>query len=980
MKIPLRCLAFLVIVLSSMPAATAQELIIAGTVTAEETGSSLPGANITVKGTTLGATSDVDGRFRLQLANTTEATLVVSFVGYKTVELSFTSSTEKLGVALEEDVLKLSEIVVTGFATSVKRRNLANTVSTVSARELVPVPAQTLERALAGKFAGILVSQNTGAPGGGIHVDLRGVSTIEGPTEPLYVVDGVIVNNSAIQSGIDLVTKAAAAGSPRPQGQPANRVADINPSDIETIEVLKGASAAALYGSKATNGVVIITTKQGAPGRTRVDVTQQVGFNTLLRKIGARQFTQETARTQYGPVGDSLFVLGGGQFIDYEDVMYGEEGFINETSVSVSGGSDRTQFYLSGIFRDEDGIVKRTGYKKYGGRFNVNHKISDRMRVGTYFNFVRTESDRAITGNDNTNTTLGIALAFTPSFFDIRPRNGVYPDHPLNPANPIHTRDVLTNNEVVYRTIAGGRLQWNILKTRQQSLDFIVLGGVDFFSQENKVISPPELQFERNSTLPGASLIGETGSTNSNLYLSLAHNYATPSNIIFTTSAGLQFEDQLLDNVLNEARGLIVTQKNVDQAASVNAFQEVTKQRERGFYLQEEVNLNDRIYLTAGFRGDASSANGDPDKYYLFPKGSASIRLSQYSFWQGLSSFASEFKVRAAYGETGNLPPPTAKFTSLVPRNTGGLAGLLPATRRGAKDIKPERTKELEVGFDATLFKENASLEFTYFRQSVSDLILIADLPPSSGFEDEFINGGEMTANGFEISLGLTPIRRKNFSWTSRVNFYTTDSEISELAVDPFNTGGFATFLGAYRIEKGLSPTTIVGAEKDASGKHIPLGNDTPDFQMSFNNSVVFKNFELSFLWEWKQGGEVINLGKLLTDLGGTTEDYNTGAASERLGLLGTKTAPYVEDGTYWKLREVSLTYTVSPTTVNKLFKGQLSYVRLGVGGRNLIVVTDYTGYDPEVSQFGNLAIGRSIDVLPFPSSRSYYFNISFGI
>ncbi len=660
--------------------------------------------------------------------------------------------------------------------------------------------------------------------------------------------------------------------------------------------------------------------------------------------------------------------------------MYGEKGFINETDVNVRGGSERTQFYVSGLLRAEDGIIQRTGYNKYAGRFNLNHKISERLNINTFINYVRSESDRGVTGNDNTNTTFGFSLARTPSFLDIRPQNGVYPQNPFNPANTVQTRDLLTNNEVVDRTIGSARLNWNILRQQRQSLDFVAQGGVDFFSQDNKVISPPELQFEQASDLPGASLAGSTASTNSNLYLNLIHDYTTAGNTDFRTSAGVQFENQDINNVLVEARGLIVTQENVDQAASVNAYQEKAIQRERGFYAQEEVNLSDKIFLTAGVRGDASSANGNTGKYFLYPKASASLRLSQYALWKGLSSLSNEFKLRVAYGETGNLPPPNAKFTSLTPSNIGGSAGLLPATRRGNAGIQPERTKELELGFDAALFNGNGSLEFTYYRQNISELLLIHTLPPSSGFIDEFINGGTMRTQGFEVSLGLTPIHKTTFKWTSRVNFYTTDSKITELSVPAFNKGGFATFLGTYRIQEGLSPTTIVGAEKDAQGNFIPLGNETPDFQMSLNNTFNLGSFELGFLFDWKQGGDVINLGKLITDLGGTTKDYDTGAAEARLKVLGSETAPYIEDGTYLKLREVSLTYALSKGAVSKLTAGQLSYVRIGVSGRNLLMFTGYDGYDPEVSQFGNISIGRSVDTLPFPSSRSWYFNLALGL
>lgn len=959
--------------------ATAQVLEISGTVTDQTTGEGLPGANVQVKGTNLGTATGADGRFSIRLPNFSQATLAVSFIGFKTAEIAVASSTDNLVIALEEDILKTSEIIVTGLATSVKRRNLANSVGTVTAKELVPAPAQTLERAMNGKMAGITVSQNTGAPGGGIFVNLRGTSTIEGSTEPLYVVDGVIVNNSAIQSGIDLVTSAAAAGSPRPQGQPSNRIADLNPNDIENIEVLKGPSAAAIYGSKASNGVIIITTKQGSPGKTRIDVTQQFGFNTILNKIGTRKFTPETAEALVAGGADLLAQNGN---IDYEDELFGKEGFINESTVSVRGGSERTQFYVGGVYQDEDGIIKNTGYKKYSGKGNINHRISDKLRLSVFTTFARTESDRSITGNENAGaTTLGFALAATPAFIDIRPRrltDGtlVFPDNPSAGSNPLHTVDAFVNNEVVYRTIGSGRLLWNVFKNQRQALDFTLQAGIDFFSMENKVISPPELQFERQKDLStrGSAINGETESLNSNFYLHGTYSYHTASNVMFRTSAGLQFENQNRNNLIIKSDGLVSGQGNADQAASATAFQTKEKQRERGLFLQEELDLNDKIYLTAGLRGDASSANGDTDKLYFYPKGSASVRLSQYGI---LTSLFDELKIRGAYGETGNLPRPEAKFISLTPANTGGVVGGLNPTRRGNPDIKPERSREIEVGFDATFFNSNATLEFSYYRQYISDLILVNNLPPSSGFEEEFINAGDMRTQGFEASVGFTPYRRKNFSWTSRLNFYRTVSEITSLDVDPFTTGGFALSLGEFEIKEGKSPTTIVGL--DENGNKVDVGNETPDFQLSFNNNfTILRNIELSFLWDWKQGGDVINLGRFLTDDGGTSDDLDTPAGQARAN--GTATKRYIEDGSYLKLRELSVSYNFPSSFVRRVFSNQLSYLRLGFAARNLLMFTGYDGYDPEVSQFGNLAIGRSVDTLPFPSSRSIYFNVAFGL
>lgn len=975
-----------------------QALEISGKVTEAVSGEFLPGANISIKGTNLGTATDGNGNFNLRLPNFTEATLVVTFIGYITQEIAVTESTSDVSIIMEEDILKVSEVVVTGLATSVKRRNLANSVGTVTSKELIPAPAQTLERALNGKMAGITVSQNSGAPGGGLSVNLRGISTIFGNTQPLYVVDGLIISNTAIQSGIDIVTEATGAGSATPQGQPTNRIADLNPNDIENIEVLKGSSAAAIYGSKASNGVIIITTKRGVAGKTKVDITQQLGFTSILNKVGVRRFTAETAFQQYGQLGLDAYNANNGRFIDQEDVVYGENGLLAQTTIGMRGGNERTQFYVSGLYQDEDGIVKHTGYKKYSGRVNINHQLSDRVKIGVFTQIARTESDRSVTGNDNTNITLGFAIDRTPSFIDLEPdENGVYPTNPFTASNPVQTRDLFKNNEKVLRTISSARANWSIIKSQSQLLDLNVVGGVDFFQMRSFVFSPNELQFEADSDLPGEAVNGQTESTFSNLGINLTHSYTTEGNIMFRTTGGVQFENRNTNNLLTNSNGLVETQSNADQATSVDVFQTITKGRERGFFLQQEFDLNEKIYLTGALRGDASSSNGDEDKYYLFPKVSGSIRLSQYGLWDGLRNLAPEFKFRAAYGETGNLPRAGAKFTNLVPENIGGISGLRLATLRGDPDLQPERTKEFEIGIDATIFSGNGVLELSYYRQTISDLILQADQPGSSGFTQLETNAGEMRTTGWEISLGLTPIRSRNLNWTTRLNFFTTKSEITELNVDPFNLGGFATFLGTMRIQEGIAPTTIVGSENfdPDTGAYLgtKLGDQNPDFNLAWNNNVNFGNFELSFLWDWQQGSDVVNLGKLIGDLGGTSPDFEDQvtftlpdgstvtdmAGVARLTVLGTITAPYVEDASYLKLRELSLSYSVPRSVVSNIFGGQLSYLRFGIAGRNLIMIAGYDGFDPEVSQFGNVAIGRNIDTSPFPSSRQFYFNVAFG-
>lgn len=1022
----------------------AQTRTISGRVTASETGEALQGAQVFVQDTYIGSVSDVYGNYSLEVP-TEEVTLIVAFIGYKTQELTVPVGVETVNFTLETDVLLSEQVIVTGLASTVKRRNLANAVAVITAEDLVPAPAQTLESALSGKFAGISVRQNTGAPGGGMSVNLRGLSTIEGSTQPLYIVDGVIVNNAANQGGMDIVTAAAGAGSARPQGQPTNRIGDINPEDIATIEVLKGASAAAMYGSKAANGVVIITTKRGTPGGIQFKVTQRFGSSSILKKIGHQKYeTYSEALGVYGAdlSSEGLTTAGKADYdafkltvgadsigsmsdaalesrfgstwanrdIDYEDELYGESGALRETVVSASGGTNRTKFYASGTIKDEGGIVSGTGYKKYSALLNIDHRFNEKASLSISTNLVRSESDRGITGNDNTNTTFGFSLAFTPSFLDIRKdAEGVYPDHLNNPSNPLHTRDVLINNEVVFRSFGSFLFRYDLIQSSTQSLAFITQGGADFYSQKNTVFSPPELQFEKSSDQPGRSILAETGNINSNLYFSLAHRLSFGASSSAATSVGLQYETVHRNQATISASNMVVTQSNIDQSAKVDVYQTITKQQDRGYFIQEEVNLNEIVYLTAAMRGDRSSAIGNTDKTYIFPKASASVRLSEFGFWSALEPISDEFKIRVAFGQTGNLPIPTAKYTSLNPNNIGGVGGLLTGTRKGESEIKPEITSEIEYGFDATLFGGFASLEVSLFKQSITDLLLFADAPASSGFTSEVINGGEMETKGFEASLNLNLIRTSSLRWNSRINYYTTSTEITKLDVDPFNMGGFATFLGTYRIEEGWSPTSIVGSEMEdyvnADGhtvqRHIKLADETPDFQMSFNNSFNMGNFSMRFLLDWKKGGYIINLGKLLSDLGGTTEDYDqeltftvkggasTGADTTitvdqagpgRLANLGYYTESYIDDGSYLKLRELSVKYIVPTETVQSLFRGSVSSVSVGVSGRNLWMSTnDFPSYDPEVSQFGNIAIGSSVDTYAFPSSKSIFFEVSLG-
>jgi len=349
--------------------------------------------------------------------------------------------------------------------------------------------------------------------------------------------------------------------------------------------------------------------------------------------------------------------------------------------------------------------------------------------------------------------------------------------------------------------------------------------------------------------------------------------------------------------------------------------------------------------------------------------------LTQFGFWDNFSFLAHEGKFRLAYGESGNLPFTLRSAYEPIFHN------LLP--------LRPERIKEFELGFDATIFNGNGMLELSYFIQNISDLLVKPQYPQSWLFDEMLLrSGGTLRTTGWNISLGLNHIRKKNFEWQTRINFYTTDSKITKLD----GIFSIAGFYRVFRIQEGLPPTTIIEADRDGFTEDASkIGDENPDFQMSFGNNIRFGNFDLNFLWAWRKGGDIINFGKFLKDFWRTSPDYDELGEFVRDGVptimkkgIGRKLAGgvngYIEDGSFIKLRELSLSYSFPSSVVSRMSGGQLSYLKIGLGGRNLLMFTGYSGYDPELSEFGNVPIARSIDTLPYPSSRSYYFNLSFGM
>ncbi|UCF21678.1 MAG: SusC/RagA family TonB-linked outer membrane protein [Gemmatimonadota bacterium] len=986
----------------------AQQREIRGQVTGV-TGEAIAGALVTVKGTTISALSREDGGFTIRVP-AGDLTLVASFLGYRTTEVGVRADQTVAAIEMDLDPLRLEELVVTGTATEISRLNLANTVATLSAEEIQPTPAQTLDKAIQGKVAGALVETNSGAPGGGVQTRLRGVSTINGLSEPLYVVDGVIVSNEAIPSNQNAVTNASTGSNPSlTQDAQVNRIADLNPNEIESIEVLKGASAAAIYGQKASNGVVVITTKRGRPGRPRVRLSQSFGVFDLSKTLGSRRFeTADEAAAAFGESARDFFGSDGRPLATFnqEELLAHRNDISFESYLSLSGGSERTQYFASADWKNDEGIIDNTGFERQSIRVNLDQRISPRLSLQFSSNLLHTAAGRGLTNNDNSGTSFYMVFPFTPEFVDLRsdPETGLFPDNPFERSNPLQTAALMANDEDVWRLIGGVGGTWEAIQGRNHNLRILTNFGADYFAQKNKLFFPPDLQFEPDDGLPGTSLLSNSDNLNWNVGANIVYSYRPSSGSwTATTSGGFLFEDRDLNVSRVVSRNLSAGKENVNAGTNIQIAESRAKTRDLGYFLQEDLlALDERLLLSAGGRLDRSSNNGDGGKFFFYPKAAASYRFPD------LTSWVNEFKFRVAWGQSGNLPLFGQKFTPLaVIFNVEQNPGVVLGDTLGASNIEPERQNEVEFGFDASAWNGRASLEFTVYQKNITNLLLARELAPSSGFTAQQLNGGELRTRGLEIALAGTPIQNSTLDWLFRTTFFLDRNKVMSLPVPSFRAGGFGTALGAFQIEEGESASQIVAVVSDADSSFVAkVGDATPDFKMAFVNDIKVGNFQIYSLFDWQAGGTVVNLTKLLYDFGQNTADFDENPQSvvnigpvcavslddgscdpdgavltngeRRLLGFGVETRPFIESATYMKMRELAISYNIPSSLTSSLFGGIISSARITFSGRNLITWTGYSGMDPEVSNFGNQAVGRNIDVAPFPRSRSYWLIFDF--
>ena len=965
-------------------AATRAPLTIQGRVT-DAAQNPVASAQVVVEGQTIGTTTADDGSYRLVIARAPSPfTLVARRIGFRPARMAVTEAegTITRNFALARDVLELSQVVTTATRTETERAQLGATLATVSGEALSNAVTPQLDVALSGKVGGALVTQNSGTPGGGTSVRIRGLSTISRSAEPLYIVDGVIIDNGSRQL-VDL------------GGYTTNRLADLDPNDIERVEVVKGAAAAALYGSRANDGVVQIFTRRGRSGALKGTARVMLGQDKVTRFLPVNAAPTNLAGT---PV----------TRYDYQNDIF-QHGRQANANVSFAGGDDRTQFYLSGSHEDQTGVIRSTRYVRDNVRLNLDRTLADWLRLGVSSSFIQSNAD--LTPNGGLVANYGVLTNFLFSSNDRNfypdPVTGAYPAAQFQ-ANPL---DVIANWKApqgVQRYIGG----LHLTATPVQGLTADYRFGYDGFTETADQFIPRGATAVAYPTGLAVSAANRARLVNSDLDVSYT---AQPTPWVkLTPSVGMNWQQQRFDQTIAQAQDLALFTQTV-QGSTQFASQVRDDRRTLGFYGQVQAGLHDLLFLTAALRSDASSAFGSDQRTQYFPKFGASLDVSGMEWWRStVGTRVNRLRLRAAIGESGGQPAGSFdRFSNYVFEPAGTASGIANSTRQGNEGLKPERQKELELGADAEFLDGRAGIEATYYDKTVTDLVLPRTVLPSTGFLDQLANVGELRNKGLELLARAVPVQRTGVAWTVTGTVTTSDPKVTKLssggaffipgsfnivrvATDPGDGSAPGHFYGTTYVRNaqgqilGFIAATATTARQDsvpiidASGNVVAVPYIGPRKVIGNPNAHAFWSVsnELTLGTRWSlraqvdgvSGVDIFNFDRRLLE----TPAFGTGAAyaAEILkqvpsGYFQARRSifqEYVENGAYAKLREISVSYQLDPRWLR--MRG-VTGATLTVAGRNLKTWTDYSGWDPETNAGAQSTLVRGFAFATTPIPRT---------
>lgn len=1008
--------ALLFLMLMIPAALFAQESTVSGTVKSDDQ-TPLPGVYVLVKGTSNGGVTDSDGRFTI--VTPPDGTLVFSFIGMKNIEVPVGGRTS-IDVTMEADIAQLDEVVVVGYGTQ-KKSDVTGSVANISSKEIKAVPLTGLAQAMQGRAAGVQVSQISNAPGGGVSVRIRGGNSLRASSEPLYVVDGFPILN---------------------ENGPT-----INPSDIESIDILKDASATAIYGSRGANGVVIITTKRGKSGKTNITFDSYYGVQKVRKKLDmlnatelAELINEGIANTNADNVGkpgfpkppaftqEQIDALGEGT--NWQDEIFREAPQQNY-QLSMSGGDDKNQFMISGNYFQQDGIVRGSDYERASIRWNLDRKITDKIKFSNSLSFVHSIGNAINTDNDggsNAGVVYG-ALNFSPTVPVFAPDGSYTIDNrpgAIKISNPVALAELTTNKTTIDRLLGNISGDWQII----DGLNFKAMLGVNIVNQKNAVYTPRTVYAGVGAG--GSSAINSTQSSNWLLENTLTYQKTINTDHKLTALLGYTIQHFYSEDYRASAQNFpndIVEYNNLGYAQQVNPASSGSNEWGLRSYIgRVNYDYKERYLATFTTRVDGSSRFGEGNKNAVFPSASVAWRVSKENFMSNVGQM-SDLKFRVGYGVTGNQEIPT--FSSLAALGTANYnfgnqlsIGYGP-TRIANPELRWEPTAQTNIGIDIGLFTNRVMLTADYYKKTTSDLLYDVPLPTSTGYSTSLQNIGKIGNHGFEFTLNTVNIDRE-FKWNTNFNISFNRNEILDLGnvkgdVPAGQASGHLQLSNSGILRVGEPLGVFYGlktdgifqnqAEIDASaqktakpgdrryvdtntdgvinaGDRVILGQAQPKYSFGFSNTFTFKGFDLVVFFQGVRGNSVFNINRFeLESMTGVSNQSaavldrwtpenpsNTIPRATATGVPYQVTDRQIEDGSYIRLKNIQLGYTFSGDLLEKV---KMSSARIYVSGQNLVTWTDYSGFDPEVSRFGGDAFSMGTDYGSYPVAKMMLVGLS---
>ena len=995
---------------------------ITGKVTSEDSPAGLPGVSIVVKGTTVGTSSDSDGAYSIEVpANS--GTLTFSYIGMKTREIDV-GNQSIINVDLVADAGALDEVVVIGYGTQV-RRDITGSIVSLNEGSFSPQANTNIDQMIQGKAAGVQVVQNSGEPGGGMSINIRGVGSINAGSSPLYVVDGLPINNepAIAQTGNEVA----------PTRSPRNPISFLNPADIESIDILKDASATAIYGSRGANGVIMITTKKGKSEDLRINYNTHIGFNRVHRRLdllnpeqyraGINSLIDQGAGSEAERVTD---IQGSGT--DWQDVVFRDRATLQNHNIGFSWGNAKTSYLASLNNTSEKGLVKNTGFNRFTGRFNLSHRTKRfNMGVNSTVSYIK---DTFVPNGFDVNLrggAINAAKLYDPTL-SVRDADGNYVTSEFfdidNPEAIIRGNHITGNR---YRYLSSAFLEYFVLP----EWSFKVNVGGDVNNEDKSVykdrttiigkslggVASAYTATESNYLIEGTSNYArQFGSHNVNLLLGMTYQkfhrrFSSQEANNFTTDA------TLADNFGLADRSTLIANSNKSTNSLLSYLGRIN------------YKLMDKYLLTASYRIDGSSRFGSGNRFGFFPSVSAGWLIDQEPFFT--SEFINTLKVRASWGRTGNQE--IGNNQSLSTFGTGNSYVLddqfvttLNPSRIANPNLKWETTEQVDAGVDFAILNNRVSGSLAWYNKNTTDMLLSLPVPTSSGFRSQLVNIGGMKNSGFEVGLNTYNISGKSFKWNSNLNFSTLRNRVTDLGGIPEilsgSFGAATTEVGIIRpgeplrafygyevvgvwqqgddlkqITNKVKPGDFKYRDVDGNGTingndRVILGNSFPNFTWGLTNTFDYKSFNLNILFTGLQGVDMIN-GNLLEQyyprsgvrvnrlaepfLNRWTPQNPTNDQPSFLGLsqqgqgVNSKT---VVDASYVKLQSVRLGYRLPARLLGKAFRS----IEVYATGLNLITFSDYLGFDPALNPNGSANF--RIDWNGYPSPTTFLLGFNFGL